>query len=291
MDAARRWDLPGAAEGQGGEVTGMPVLYWVRSLMMVGLALLGSVAPGWTQAAFEERPDWKAVFEKHGAVGTLVVADERDKTPKLWVYQKERAAQRWLPASTYKIAHALFALDAGVVRDEFQVFPWDGVKRTFPGHNQDQDLRSSMRVSAVWVYEQFSRAIGRERARSYLQRAGYGNADPGGESDVYWLEGNLRISAFEQIDFLRKLYRNTLPFPVAHQRLVKDVMVNEAQREWILRAKTGWTGQQGWWVGWVEWPRGPVFFALHIDTPGREEDLPKREAITREVLRQMDALP
>ncbi|MCW5966741.1 MAG: class D beta-lactamase, partial [Bryobacterales bacterium] len=249
----------------------MRVLNWLRTVAVTGLALFGSVTPGLAQEAFEERGDWKSVFEKHGVAGTLVVADERDTTPKLWVYQKERAAKRSIPASTFKIAHALFALDAEVVRDEFQVFPWDGVKRTFPGHNQDQDLRSSMRVSAVWLYEEFARSIGKDRARSYLERTGYGNADPGGESDTYWLDGNLRISAFEQIEFLRKLYRNTLPFRVEHQRLVKDVMVNEAQRDWILRAKTGWTGQQGWWVGWVEWPRGPVFFALHIDTPRRED--------------------
>ena len=53
----------------------------------------------------------------------------------------------------------------------------------------------------------------------------------------------------------------------------------EAGRNWILRAKTGWEGRMGWWVGWVEWPTGPVFFALNIDTPNRMDDLFKREAI------------
>ena len=56
----------------------------------------------------------------------------------------------------------------------------------------------------------------------------------------FWLDGALRISAMEQVDFLRKLYRNELPFKVEHQRLVKDIMIVEAGRDWILRAKTGW---------------------------------------------------
>ena len=47
----------------------------------------------------------------------------------------------------------------------------------------------------------------------------------------------------------------------------------EAGRNWILRAKTGWEGRMGWWVGWVEWPTGLVFFALNIDTPNRMDDL------------------
>ncbi len=68
-------------------------------------------------------------------------------------------------------------------------------------------------------------------------------------------------------------------------------MIVEAKRDWILRAKTGWDGQMGWWVGWVEWPTGPVFFALNIDTPNRMEDLHKREAIARAILQSVNALP
>ena len=46
-------------------------------------------------------------------------------------YDVERAQKR-LPASTFKVPHALFALDAGAVRDEFQDSV-DGVKRDFDG--------------------------------------------------------------------------------------------------------------------------------------------------------------
>ena len=263
---------------------------FLRVLLGLVVGLTSIVAGGLAQPATQERPSWRAIFEKHQAVGTLVVADERGAAGPLLVYNPLRASQQFLPASTYKIPHSLFALDAGAVRDEFQVFPWDGVNHEFPGHNQNQTLRSAMRYSAVWVFELFAKQIGKQKAREYLRKAQYGNADPSG-AEPYWLEGSLRISPLEQIAFLRRLYRNRLPFKLEHQLLVKDTMINEAGREWILRAKTGWTGKQGWWVGWVEWPNGPVFFALHIDTPKRGEDLPKREAITREILRELKAIP
>ena len=67
-------------------------------------------------------------------------------------------------------------------------------------------------------------------------------------------------------------------------------MVKQATSDWILRAKTGWEGRYGWWVGWVETPEGAVFFALNIDTPRRLEDLPKREQIVRAVLHSMGLL-
>ena len=238
-----------------------------------------------------ERSDWRKFFSEFQAKGTIVVADDRQADRAMWVFDPVRSKKRYSPASTFKIPHTLFALDAGAVRDEFQIFRWDGVNRGFAGHNQDQDLRSAMRNSTVWVYELFAKEIGDDKARRYLKKIDYGNADPSTSNGDYWIEGSLAISAQEQIAFLRKLYRNELPFRVEHQRLVKDLMIVEAGRNWILRAKTGWEGRMGWWVGWVEWPTGSVFFALNIDTPNRMDDLFKREAIVRAILRSIEALP
>jgi len=266
-----------------------------RSTARALLALLLCVVavPSSASDAWQERPDWAAFFTEAGVDGTIVVVDERSGAH--WVHDSERASSRYVPASTFKIPHTLFALDAGVMRDEFQVFKWDGEVRSIDSWNRDQDLRSSMRNSVVWVYQQTARAIGEEAERRYLEKIGYGNADPSGGVDRFWLEGPLRISAFEQVDFLQRLYRNALPFRLEHQRLVKDLIIVEAGRDWILRAKTGWQAsmepQVGWWVGWVEQPDGAVFFALNIEMPGQAADLPKREGIARAVLRSIGALP
>lgn len=241
--------------------------------------------------AAQERPDWSKFFDQFDAKGTIVVVDERVKSHPILVYGQERASKRFSPASTFKIPHTLFALDTGAVRDEFQVFEWDGVERDFAGHNRNQDLRSAMRNSTLWVYQQFAKEVGEQRARDYLGQIEYGNANPSTDKGDYWVDGNLAISAHEQISFLKRLYRNGLPFKTEHQRLVKDLMIVEAGRDWILRAKTGWEGRMGWWVGWVERPTGPVFFALNIDTPNRTGDLAKREQITRAILQSIDALP
>ena len=260
-----------------------------RSLILFVLSIVltfGALAAPTSQ----ERTDWSSFFAAAEAHGTIVVWDNRNGSDVAFVYDPERAGRRYSPASTFKIPHSLFALDAGILRDEFQVIPWDGVKRSIAEWNEDQNLRSAMRNSTVWVYEIFARRLGDARETGYMRKIAYGNAVAGG-SKPFWVEGDLAISANEQISFLRHLYRNELPFRVEHQRLVKDVMVNEAGRDWILRAKTGWSGKVGWWVGWVEWPTGPVFFALNIDTPNRLDDLSKRQEITRNILRSINALP
>ena len=241
---------------------------------------------------WQARPDWAAMFEAAGVAGTIAVIDERDGAR--WVHDPVRAATPYLPASTFKVPHALFALEAGVVRDEFQRFAWDGEERRVRSWNRDHDLRSSMRNSVVWVYQDFARAIGEARERRYLESIAYGNADPGGGIDRFWLDGALRISALGQLEFLQRLYRNDLPFRVEHQRLVKDLIIVEAGRDWILRAKTGWQAHlephTGWWVGWVEHPEGAAFFALNIDMPAGGADAPKREQIARAALQSIGAL-
>jgi hypothetical protein len=68
-------------------------------------------------------------------------------------------------------------------------------------------------------------------------------------------------------------------------------MIVDARADSILRGKIGWSGALGWWVGWVEWPDGPVFFALNITTPNRTCDLSRREDVTRAVQRLIKVLP
>ena len=103
------------------------------------------------------------------------------------------------------------------------------------------------------------------------------------------------VSAMEQVDFLRKLYRNELPFKVEHQRLVKDIMIVEGRARLDPEGKDRMAGAcrtaDPEWVGWVETPTGAVIFALNIDLPGGMKDAPKREAIVRSILQSIGALP
>ena len=267
----------------------------VSSGVLAGLTVVGARGQALAKPVpVRVQKNWASFFRDQGVTGTIAVLDQRD-TEALMVHDQVRAEQRFVPASTFKVPHALFALDAGVVKNEFQIFKWDGQVRMVKAWNRDQNLRSSMRHSALWVYQEWARTIGKAREQAYLEAIDYGNANPGGGVDRFWLDGDLRISAVEQISFLQRLYSNELPFLKSHQRLVKDVMIVQAGGDWILRAKTGWSIRTdpniGWWVGWVERPNGPVFFALNIDMPNGRKDAPKRISIAKAILNNMGALP
>ena len=48
--------------------------------------------------------------------------------------------------------------------------------------------------------------------QQYIDAAGYGNQELSGKIDSFWLDGSLKISADEQVTFLKRLYQNDLPF-------------------------------------------------------------------------------
>lgn len=268
---------------------------WIIALVYfsVSLHVIADIDP----PQWEERSDWAHFFNEANVEGTIAIVDLRDGNDNHYVYNASRAEQRLTPASTFKIPHSLFLLDAGLLRDEFQVIRWDGVDHGSKRWNQDQTLRSMMRHSALWVYQKLAKEMGSVREKRYLKRTGYGNGEISDNLEWFWVDGSLRISALEQLEFLQRLYRNDLPFDTDDQRLVKDVMINEASAAegWILRAKTGWgvpedEPQVGWWVGWVEHLDGPVFFALNIEIVDSKEDPSKREKIVRNILRSLKVI-
>ncbi|MBN2431527.1 MAG: class D beta-lactamase [Acidobacteria bacterium] len=230
-------------------------------------------------------PDLGRLFAERGVEGTIVIEALDGRTA--YVHNPARAAQRFLPASTFKIPHSLIALAEGAIADEYEVIPWDGKDRGFSGWNQDQTLATAFRRSCVWAYQELAGRVGNAAYLRHLARLDYGNARTGPNLRTFWLDGDLAISVREQITFLRKLYQEDIPYPKEHIRIVKAIMVVEETPGYILRAKTGWAvrpeRQHGWYVGWVE-TRGHVwFFATNIAIR-EKSDAVYREEITRAAL-------
>lgn len=205
-----------------------------------------------------------------------------------------RTRERRLPASTFKIPNSLIALETGVLRDERQRLPWNGVTHPIAAWNRDHTLRSALGVSVVPVYQDFARRIGEAQMRAWLDSLDYSNADCGGGIDHFWLDGALAISPVEQMRFLARLARLELPLSERSQRILREALIVEAAPEYVLRAKTGWAARStpghGWWVGWLEREGRTLVFALILNLRD-EADLPLRQELVRHALVGLGALP
>lgn len=253
--------------------------------------------PARTRAPIEpdlrEVPELGRHFAAFGAEGTIVVVGS-DGTEGV-VYHPERARTGFVPASTFKIFNSMVALEAGVVAVD-DTIRWDGVERAVAVWNRDQRMREAFQRSVVWFYQELARRIGEERMAAAVRRERYGNGTIGGGIDRFWLTGDLRISAVEQVDLLRRMADRELGFPAPVVAQVQELLVLERCPSYTLRGKTGWETpggvHLGWMVGWVEGRSGRFFYALNLDSADPDFPMSRaRPTIVRAVLEELGVLP
>src|SRR5690606_18887771 len=98
---------------------------------------------------------------------------------RLALVNAERARQRFVPASTFKITNSLIALETGVVKDADEVIPYGGKPQRVKEWERDMSMRDAIAVSNVPVYQELARRIGLERYKAWLERLKYGNREIG----------------------------------------------------------------------------------------------------------------
>lgn len=230
-------------------------------------------------------------IDDNGLNATIIVSSLNTK--KEYVINKERSVEGFLPASTFKIPNTLIALQEGAVADADEVIKWNGKDYGWSEWNKDQTLRTAISSSTVWVYQELARRIGFEAYDEYLKEMNYGNGKTGGIVDTFWLEGDIRISAKEQIEFLKKLYNEEFAFDKEHYALLKELMIVEKNDEYVIRAKTGWAQrvepQTGWYVGYVETSNDVWFFALNLEVVERT-DADYRDKLVFSYLRDLEII-
>jgi|SRR5579871_861938 len=237
--------------------------------VLAGATILpGKAFANYAPPRSEVRDDLAKLFIDAGTAGTFVGYKVEDYL--LVSSDSTRSGEPKLPASTFKIANSLIALETGVVADpDKDVFKWDGVKYDNEAWNKDQTLRSAIAVSDFPVYQEIARRIGQERMQKYVDLLDYGNRNIGGGIDQFWVKGDLRIDPVQQVDFVDRLRRRTLPVSKRSQDLVADIMPVTKVGDAVIRAKTGLTdsahGSLGWLVGWAEKGGADTVFALNLD--------------------------
>lgn len=237
-----------------------------------------------------EEMNLKKYFSDYNTQGSITIYDYKNKK---WIYSDtEDSKKRTLPASTFKIPSSLISIEGGAVKDEFEVLKWDGIKRTYDAHNADTDLKDAYKNSTVWFYQEMARRIGKEKFEKYLKEFNYGNQNLSGKDDYFWLDNTLTISPVEQINFLTGLYEEKYSLSKRTYTIVKEIMINEKNDSYVLRAKTGYSDVNtldiGWFVGYVETKDNVYFFATRLwqDESNKNKDfLALRKTITLDVLK------
>jgi beta-lactamase class D len=217
-----------------------------------------------------------------------------------------RCATPRIPYSTFKVPNALIALDLGILDGADAPMTWD--KRAVPDEpwfmdswRKDHTLRSAIKVSAVPHFKTLARTIGEQRMAAGLAKLDYGNRKIGGGIDKFWLSGELRISAEQQLAFVDKLAHGKLAVADTAQAAVRDITTLETKDKRVLHGKTGsgpatdldkhGTGKLVWQVGWIENGSEIVPYAawLEVDTRSIDEARSERDELLKATLAALGA--
>ena len=207
-----------------------------------------------------------------------------------YVYNPDLLNVREVPCSTFKVVAALAGLENNVIQDEHTVLRWDGVKRDFPGWNQDLSMASAIQLSATWYFDEITKQVGMDKVAAIVKEISYGNMDASGGIQLW--SNSLKISPFEQIDFVKKMFRNELPFEQKNVDMVKKAMYIPTENG-KLHGKTGTSGsnlendgQTAWFVGDYKTEQDEYYFAVRIFGDHDRKDITggNAQSITQKIL-------
>ncbi len=225
------------------------------------------------------------LFAQRDITAAVVISSLR--SGQEFIHNDARANHRFTAASTFKILNTLISLEEKAISGKDDVFKWDGHAYAISDWNCDQTLESAFKVSCVWFFQELARRVGPEKYRNYLRKSAYGELREPFVETTFWLDGSLKISAIEQVEFLKRIYQRSLPFSTASYETLRQIMVVEQTSVFTIRAKTGLAGkskpQVGWYVGYLETTKDVWFFATNMEIRD-EKDLPLRLKLTREAL-------
>lgn len=217
---------------------------------------------------FEVKDDFRKYYRQNQVEGCFALYDL--KKDRYIFCNKPQAEEAFTPSSTFKICNTLIALETGVARDSNFTMQIDSTGSKDSSAVQVQTLKTAFQSSSIAWYQELARRVGEERMKYWLDKSQYGNTSMAGGVDRFWLTGGLRISPVQQVDFIRKLYTNKLPFSERNMNEVKDMMLMSDSSHYVLHGKTGWGEQDnidiGWFVGYVEAHNNVYIFANFIQS-------------------------
>ena len=233
-----------------------------------------------------------------GRYGALEIYDAQSKlsfrvnTPRLQVE---------LPAcSTYLLPHTVIALGLGVIKDTDSRIAFDAAKH--PGSEawpaawkRDQTYDSALKDSVQWYAQELATRMGTARLQQNLKRIKYGNADLSGGLGNFWMS-SLKVTSFQQLDFLRALREGKLGYNARVHKAVQDAMVIEKTPDYTIYGKYGSCPMPdgkyiGWLVGYIERPGKVWYYALNLDGKSLADFAGIRLEIVKGSMQELGFLP
>lgn len=159
----------------------------------------------------------------------------------------------YAPLNTFFIVPTLVALDKGYIN-----------------HNTS----TWVSFDSTSYYQALIAKIGRTDILKTIDSLHYGKGVVSANMDQFWMDQSLRITADEQLGFIKKLYFNELLFQKRTQEIARKMILKEDNANYRLSyilatdttTQSTATKNASWIVGYVEENKHPYFFVFNTNS-------------------------
>jgi len=204
------------------------------------------------------------------------------KNDKIIIQEGDGCNNYYSPNSTFKIALAVMGFDTKILTDDHSPIWQAPIKVSFLPyfHSPSQSPSSWMRFSVVWYSQILTKKMGEKLFYNYVDKLNFGNKDLSGDKEKNngitnsWLSSSLKITPWQQIDFIEKLAKNKLPVTIEAQEKTKSLI--KLMEESVLfnhyhfHGKTGSADfekinrKEGYFVGFANKDDNLISFCIHV---------------------------
>lgn len=233
-------------------------------------------------------PEFDKILINANVKGSILVFDH--STQKIYSNNFEKCNNAYLPASTFKIPNSIIAMELGYITDEKSVFKWNGEERNLKIWEQDLSFRDAFQYSCVPCFQELARKAGSDTMNYWLKKLNYGNMKVDNSNiDIFWLEGESKISSFEQLDFIYRFNNRKLPLKNKTYDVMEKLLFIEKNQHGLLFGKTGWAIRNGNNIGWFTGyllRKGKIFFIVSNVEPNEKFNMDMFPKIRKEISMQ-----
>lgn len=218
-----------------------------------------------------------------GSTGCFILYD-LNKNKIIEEYNEQFCQTPMPPNSTFKIPLSIMGFDKDILKDENnpkwefkEEYLPEGFKSWMPIQWKEANTpKSWLTYSVVWCSQKLTLTLGTKEIENYLNKFEYGNKDfsgtPGKDDALMgaWLDSSLKITAENQMQFLKKFVKEELPVSKHAQQMTKKALFLEQDKQNVsLFGKTG-AGYlenrvaHGWFIGWAEKDNNSYIFVSQI---------------------------
>ena len=188
-------------------------------------------------------------FESNDYDFSMLVYD-LDQNSYLY-YNDSLINKNYTPASTFKIVNTIIGLENGIIDSANYLMKWDGIKRENTKWNADQTLGEAFRNSTIWYFQRLAKQIGQDKMQAGLELLNYGNKTIGDSIDQFWLDGTLKISMQDQVEFLTNIIKRKYKLKANTYDCLFQIMKYNLSYQYVVYCKSGWGQDSGQDVAWL----------------------------------------